>query len=251
MPALRESQSAFARALFDGGLPANVSGADAAVARARFAVYRNNVVVGLTKALAARFPVVERLVGEAFFRACARVFVERHPPRSRLMMRYGAEFPDFLAGFEPAAALPYLPDVARLEYALGEAYHAADAQSAGVEALAAAATRDPLDLRVRLHPSLRLVASAHPVVTIWRMNQPVRRPEPIAAWRGETALVARPSLVVGVETAEPGYAAFLAALGRDPHFAAAAEAAFSADDAFDPGAALARAIAGGLVASID
>lgn len=251
MPALRESQRAFARALFDAEPPGNVAQVDAADARARFAVYRNNVVVGLSKALATRFPVVERLVGEAFFRACARVFVERHPPRSRLMMRYGAEFPDFLAGFQPAAGLSYLPDVARLEYALGEAYHAADARPVGVEALADAATRDPLELRLRLHPSLRLVASGHPVVSIWRMNRPGATPKPLERREGETALVSRPALVVGVEAAEPGYAAFLAALSRDPRFASAAEAAFSTDEAFDPGVALARAVAGGLVISID
>lgn len=251
MPALRDSQSDFARGLFGGALPANVSVRDPAIAQARFAVYRNNVVVGLSRALAERFPAVERLVGEAFFRACARVFVERHPPRSRLMMRYGQDFPAFLAGFEPAAGLPYLPDVARLEFALGEAYHAGDAEPVGVEALAAAATRDPLGLRLRLHPSLRLVASLHPVVTIWRMNRPGATPKPLERWEGETAIVARPALVVGVETAEPGYAAFLAALSRDPGFASAAEAAFSTDEAFDPGAALARAVAGGLVISID
>ncbi|TVR06088.1 MAG: DUF2063 domain-containing protein [Salinarimonadaceae bacterium] len=251
MPALRDSQSDFARGLFGGDLPANVAIRDPAIAKARFAVYRNNVVVGLAKALATRFPAVERLVGEEFFTACARLFVEKHPPRSRLMMRYGEDFPAFLAGFEPAAGLPYLPDVARLEFALGEAYHAADATPVAIEALVAAAGRDPESLRLMLHPSLRIVASPHPIVTIWRMNQPGATPEPIAQWSGETAIVSRPALAVRVEAAEPAYVAFIDALSRDPGFASAAEAAFSTDDAFDPGAALARAVAGGLVISID
>lgn len=93
----------------------------------RFAVYRNNVAVGLTDTLQTDFPVVRKLVGEAFFDAMAGEFLRRHPPQSRIMMLYGDAFADFLARFPPVANLGYLPDVARLDQALRESYHTADA----------------------------------------------------------------------------------------------------------------------------
>ena len=99
----------------------------------RFSVYRNNVVSGLVRALESRFPVVERLVGEEFFRAMAQVFVAEDPPRSPVLFRYGTTFPDFVARFEPASAVPFLADVARLELARGRAYHAADVRPLALE----------------------------------------------------------------------------------------------------------------------
>ncbi len=132
------TQASFATALLDAGkpVPEGVTSHTADRPARRFAVYRNNVVAGLVKALGTRFPALSRIVGEEFFNAMARVFVIAHPPRSPLLMTYGDDFPDFIADFEPAAELPYLADVARLEAARTRAYHAADAVSArsgGVE----------------------------------------------------------------------------------------------------------------------
>ena len=92
----------------------------------RFAIHRNNVVVGLIRALQARFPVVEKIVGGEFFTAMARVFIAKSPPRTPILTTYGDEFADFIAAFEPARELGYLADVARLEAARTRAYHAAD-----------------------------------------------------------------------------------------------------------------------------
>ena len=251
MPALHETQIAFAKGLFTGALPDNVTARDAREIDLRFAVYRNNVTVSLINALRARFPVVERLVGEEFFHACARAFVVGDPPRSRLLMHYGESFPAFLEDFEPVRSLPYLPDVARLEMARGQAYHAADAAPAGMELLAQAAEGDVETLRLRMHPSLRLIPSDHPIVTIWEMNQPGRIPHAIAQWRGETALVARPLMNVVVEAAMPAHAAFVAAFMHGETLEEAVCAALSHDEEFDPGMHLARLFASGLVVSID
>ncbi|MCP2936872.1 DNA-binding domain-containing protein, partial [Salmonella enterica subsp. enterica serovar Typhimurium] len=68
-----------------------------------------------------------RIVGAEFFRAMARVYVRVQPPRSPIMLDYGAGLPDFIRSFEPAAVLPYLEDVARIERAWTEAYHAPEA----------------------------------------------------------------------------------------------------------------------------
>jgi len=121
-----DAQTEFAAALRSkaNGVPSCLKGAAQGRAERRFAVYRNTVAAGLIEALAARFPVVERLVGEDFFRAMAQAYVTQEPPRSPLLFRYGGSFADFIAGFAPAAPLPYLRDMARREYAQGLAYHA-------------------------------------------------------------------------------------------------------------------------------
>ncbi|WP_372423538.1 HvfC/BufC family peptide modification chaperone [Salinarimonas chemoclinalis] len=242
-----------ARAAILGGgtaLPQGLTARDPAQVARRFAVHRNNVTVALVEALATRFPVVRRLVGDAFFRGAARVFVARSPPLSPIMTFYGDAFPDFLAGFPPAAALPWLADVSRLEAARTHAYHAADARPLAAADLAAVAERDPERWGLALHPALRIVASAHPIVAIWAMNQPGATPGPLASRDGETALVTRPDLDVRVAPAEPGEAAFLAASGRGESYADAVAAALVASAAFDPARALARGLAHGLFAGV-
>ena len=126
-------ETSFADALLstDQPIPYGIAADNAAVPARRFAVYRNNVVVGLGKALKSRFPVVEKIVGEEFFAAMAQVFVRNQPPRSPLLATYGDDLPAFIAAFEPARGLPYLADVARLEAARTRSYHAADATPLG------------------------------------------------------------------------------------------------------------------------
>jgi hypothetical protein len=105
-----DMQTEFAAALRSqaNGVPCCLKGAAQGRAERRFAVYRNTVAAGLIEALAGRFPVVERLVGEDFFRAMAHAYVTQEPPRSPLLFQYGGSFADFIAGFAPAAPLPYL-----------------------------------------------------------------------------------------------------------------------------------------------
>ncbi|WP_373352898.1 DUF2063 domain-containing protein [Pseudoroseicyclus sp. CXY001] len=154
----------------------------------RFDVYRNNVAVALREALAAGFPVTQALVGEAFFHAMAGAFARVSPPQSPVMRLYGAAFPEFIAGFPPAATLPYLADVARLEMALRESYHAADAAPVGPDALAAFPEARLPALRLRFAPATRLVTSAHPIVSIWAAHHGGPKPAP----GPEAALVTRP-----------------------------------------------------------
>ena len=165
-------QATFVRALLDPAqpLPPGLTAHTHETPEKRFAVYRNNVVVSLIDALAARFPVTQRIVGEEFFRAMAGVFARAHPPRSPLMMHYGDDLPDFIAGFAPAAELPYLADVARLEAARSRAFHAADAMPLGAEDFAAIPPEALAALRVMFFPGTAILRSAHPVVTIWAMN---------------------------------------------------------------------------------
>src|SRR5258708_13370281 len=94
-------------------IPCGIIAHNAAVPARRFGVSRNNVVSGLVKALKSRFPVVEKIVGEEFFAAMARVFVMAQPPRSPLLATYGDDFPPFVAAFEPPREIPYLAAASR------------------------------------------------------------------------------------------------------------------------------------------
>lgn len=235
-----DSQGAFATALLDAArpVPAGVTGPGGGADAARFAVYRNNVFVGLTKALGQRFAVSGRLVGEEFFTAMARAYAQDHKPATPLIMDYGDDFPDFVAGFGPAGEIAYLPDVARLEVAWSKAYHAADAACLPLAALAAVAPEELPELRLAPHPSAALIASPHPVGSIWAAHQldEVRPPED---WQPETVLVVRPGFEVGVHILPPRDAAFAEALFAGLPLGEAAQIAAGRDPAFEFGTALA------------
>jgi hypothetical protein len=216
----------------------------------RFAVYRNNVVVGLVDALAARFPATQRLVGEEFFRAMTHLFATRHPPRSPLLMTYGDALPDFIAAFPPAQELPYLADVARIEAARTRAYHAADAAPLAPAGLASLNPASLPALCLVLHPSVEIVRSPHPAVTIWAMNAGERPLGPIEDWRAEDALVARPALDVEVRALPPGGALFVNTLLACRPLGDAAATVAAETAAFDLTANLAVLIGAGLVIAI-
>jgi len=250
MPAL--FQTFFADALLDAGrpLPPGIAAHDSAIPARRFAVYRNNVVAGLGNALKRRYPVLHRLVGEEFFVAMARQFVSERPPRSPLLLDYGDEFADFIAGFEPARELPYLADVARLEAARSRAYHAEDAIPLSAESFAALDTGSLHDIRITLHPSVEIVRSDHPIVTIWAMNSGEQELGPIKHYCGEDALIARPRFDVEVRTLPPGGAVFLIALAAGASLRDAAEAGVADDPDFDLTSNLAGLIGAGLARGI-
>jgi hypothetical protein len=205
--------TAFAAALLDPALPCPAflrawNGADAT---RRFSVHRNNVVGSLVDALADTFPVVQALVGTEFFRAMAALFVRAQPPRSPLMHRYGGALAAFIDGFAPARALPYLADVARLEFARVQACHAADAQPLSVQRAGTvlASGADLAALRPVLHPALRWLRFAHPAVSLWAAHQGEGALEDVDLAQAECALVLRPALDVLVVRCDAGTLAFV------------------------------------------
>ncbi len=206
----------FARALLDAdqALPAGLKAWNGSDPGHRFNVHRNNVVASLIEALATTFPVTRDLVGIEFFRAMARVFVVRSPPVSRVLFEYGQDFPAFIAGFPQAAGLPYLADVARLEYCRVESFHAADAVALDAEAFRVL-QQDPDSLsalRVQLHPACRVLRSGHAVFSIWAAHQGQSAIESVVLDRAEDVLVFRPEHEVRTLQLPPGGAVFLAAL---------------------------------------
>ncbi|WP_338474350.1 DNA-binding domain-containing protein [Pseudomonas sp. MS646] len=196
------SQATFAAALLAPrqACPPGLCCANGADPASRFAVYRNNVLGSLINALADGYPVVRQLVGDEFFQAMAGVHAQACPPDSPLMNRYGAGLADFIERFEPASSVPYLADVARLERLRTLAYHAADAQAADLGLLAAALADPPSlgTLRVMLHPSVHLLASAFAVVAIWAAHQAGETLAGIDPGQAQQALVLRNGLDVEV-----------------------------------------------------
>jgi Putative DNA-binding domain len=247
-----QTQDQFAAALLDAerAVPDTVTSHTEPAPHKRFAVYRNNVVMSLINALKVRFPATVRIVGEEFFAAMAQVFVTVQPPRSPILMFYGDDFPDFIAGFPPAADLPYLADVARIEAARTRAYHAADRAPIDAQVLQAVPLQALGALVLMLHPSVEIVRSPHPAVTLWAMNSGDAELAPIEDWRGEDALIARPALDVEVRSLPAGAAAFVAALAAGVPLAAAAETALADNPQFDLAVHLAGLIGTGLIVGV-
>jgi len=217
--------------------------------RRRFRLYQANVTAALTGALATRFPVSVEIVGADFFRAMAAEFVRISPPRPPVLLDYGDDLPAFAAGFAPAAGVPYLADVIRLEIARSQALHAADARPASVIDLAALRPEDIPATRVRFHPAARLIASQHPVATIAAWHTPGAERQPIAAWSGEEVLVTRPRLMVLTHVLRPGTFVFLERLFAGQTIAEAVCAATAGAPDFDAAAALAGLVSSGAVLS--
>ncbi|MEO8857064.1 MAG: DNA-binding domain-containing protein [Burkholderiaceae bacterium] len=225
----------FGAALLDPELavPVGLLGPDGEPSARRFSVYRNNIVVGLSEALRTSFPCVARLVGGDFFTAMARVFVAMKPPTSPILLHYGAEFPDFVESFSPAASVPYLADVARIERAATEAYHARDEIPLDPAALAAVPHDQAAFLRLRLHPSLRILHSQYPAFTIWQMNAADGTPGPVDLSESEDTMVLRSDAEVDVRQVSPGSGAFLRALGSGWTLSQAMANALEVDALFD------------------
>ena len=188
----------------------------------RLAIYRRNVLATLVDSLAAAYPVVRRLVGDAFFAEAAARHARLAPSRSANLHDFGEGFADFLAGYPPAAGLPYLADVARLEWAVHACFHAEDKAALDVTRLADVA--EPERLRFELHPAVRLVASSHPVAAIHAANGPGRDGTPETAEGPDWLLVRRAGIEVRIEQLPRDEWHFLERLGRGEPLGLACEA---------------------------
>jgi hypothetical protein len=173
MHTLRELQAEFRQALLGGGVAAlgGLIREDGLLTDARLDIYRNNVFVSLKQVLKDTFPVVCRLVDERFFVYATDEFIRSNPPEQACLFAYGDRFADFLAGFPPCRELVYLPDVARLEWLLNVAAHAAESAPISPAELNSVAEGDAPNLVFRLDPSLGFLDSSWPVDRIWYANQ--------------------------------------------------------------------------------
>lgn len=238
--ALAEGQQLFADALADDGLTAQaLAQFKSEHSEHRFALYRGNQSASWHKTLAAAYPVVLALVGEEFFGGLARAYGRAQPSDNPDLNHFGARFAAFLRDFPHVAELPYLPDLAALEWALHRAHYAPAAHGLSAAQLAAIAPDEIEQTSFRLHPAVQLLASSWAVAPLWLAHQPdsgVAFPAQMQA--PSHALVARPQwqpLLLPLDAA--GHAA-LQVLAQGGTFGAALDAAFELDEAFDVGAAL-------------
>jgi len=241
------TQTDFVRAMLDPAMtpPVGLTNPDGAPATKRFDVYRNNVAVSLTEALETAFPVIRKLVGEEFFKAMAGVFLRQYPPSSALLMFYGAEMSEFLAGFEPVQHLKYLPDVARLELALRQSYHATDAKAVNPETLQDLPADRLMAARMTFAPAMTLLRSHWPIHGIWRANMEDDAPKPEP--KGENVLITRPEYDPVLTTLAPGGGTFVAKLIEGAPFSQALDAATAQVPDFDLSATLGTLLAGAAI----
>ena len=218
MKPLAERQAGFLADIFgDGPLDA------------RHSIYRRNVAANLHDALAAAYPVVRRLVGEAFFGGATERFAREQASRSGDLHAFGAAFGDFLAAYPHAAGLPYLPDVARLEWVVARAFHAADPGQVDFARLAGIPEADRVRVRFLLQAGARLITSEFPIASLWEANQPGRDGTPEHAAGSERVLVYRDGFVVRVKALAALDWRFLEALAAGSAIETLAE-----DDALAP-----------------
>ena len=216
------------------GQAADVPWLSALESQPGFAVYRNTVLKGCIDALQANYPTVCQLVGDDWFRAAAAVFARSQPPREGLLVDYGAGLADFLAGFAPAAELPYLSAVARLDRCWTECHLAADATAVDREWLAQQ-TADTLPLvHLRPHPAARWAwCDEHPAYALWQSHREGLHPNEALEWTGDGALLTRPHAEVVWHPLSRVGTAFLDACADGRTLEAAATSALNAEPTAD------------------
>lgn len=250
--ALRDLQAAMAAHLAGddaGDLLTDLSG-DSIPAAARLAVHRHHVRHSLSTALAATFPTVQAVVGVDFFRGIAAAFVDKHLPTGPVLSAYGGGFPAFLAAAPAVTALPYLADVACLDWALSRAALATPGPCLSAADLAPVPATALPGLRLRPVPGLAVVRSDFPIDQIWSASQPEAGAEPVVLGEGVTLLVLRQADSPAFVRISSGEAAFVDAVVTGASLEEAAARAAGADGDFDLSSGFARLLALGSFAAL-
>lgn len=207
--------------------------ADAFDAAERLAIYRNNFLIGLGEALKANFPVTLQLLGGDFFEQAARRFVLAHPPAQPCLFEYGAGYPDHLRDLPQLAAMPYVAEMARFEFARIAAYNAPTDSYLSADRLAGLSPEQLEKIAIRLARHAQIVSVRAPVLELWQAHQ---RPEPDLACldmnaRPHALLVCRPNRLLVARELEAPAAQFLAASRSPNRLGLAAAQCGAADDA--------------------
>ena len=231
-------QSQFRESLLDprAPVPEGLVGPEGQAAPKRFAVYRNNVVHSLIGAMKDAYPAIQANVGADFFEAMAGLYVRENPPLSPMMMFYGESFPEFLAGFKPAAARPYLPDLATLELVMRQSYHSADDLAFDPAVLAEIDEDALMAKRFDLQASTTIFRSDHPVLSYWMHHiQGAQKPEDEAP---EFILITRPALDVSLTALSEAQYKFFETLSTGKTLEASFDVATGIEAEFNLGEAL-------------
>ncbi|MCB1460713.1 MAG: putative DNA-binding domain-containing protein [Nitratireductor sp.] len=241
----------FGAALLDPDIPVpdGVCSPGGGPATKRYAVYRNNVVVGLMEAMRSAFPSLLAVMGEAGFNRVARNFIAVSPPKSPMMQHYGDGFAEFLENFAPVAKSPFLADMARAERAFLSAWHARDADAASIHDIAGVGESDLPDLVFEPHPAARLVESPWPVADLFNRRNGDAEDE-IDLGEAQALLFTRPQLSVLVHVLQADQAAFIRELLNGGKLGEAAGQGFGTNPEFDFPLALQIAFSSGAVGAV-
>jgi hypothetical protein len=202
----------------------------------RLKIYRNNIVCSLSDAMLATYPLIKTLTGVEFATALMRSFVLENPPREACLARYGAGLDAFIETFTPAKDLRYLPDVARLEWAMNEAYYASDDRPLAPEDLQSQPAENLSDLSLRPRSSVRLLASPWPLESIrtFCLNYREDSDETLNLDQGDSRLmVFRPRLSVEVVSLDHDEYVWLEFLAEGQTLGAALESVFKVFPSFN------------------
>jgi hypothetical protein len=199
----------------------------------RYGVYRNNVVIGLARALEANFPVLRRLLGEAYFAGFAREFVQVHPPRSPLMFEYGADMSTVLAATADLNDFPYLADIARLEQQVRISYHEADVPGLSPQDLSQLSGDALASAVFTAHPAMAVIESDYAIHTIYRANRDDDASPVSNVREPQAVLVTRPGLNVELHRLTLAQGKFFKSLAAGMPFGEAADEAFAVSEDFD------------------
>lgn len=252
-PSLHKLQREFvAWVLGDAGSAAAASvHGNGLAADARLGIYRNSVFNNLTATLATDYPVVKKLVGNEFFDGVAARYIRDIPSRSGNLQHVGARFPEFLMRMPEAASLPYLADVARLEWARQESLLARNATPLDPAQLAHLTEDQLATLSLELHPDVRLVDSTYPVLDIWLFCQEPRDGNLNLGSAGQRVMLWRDGSQISMRAIDAGIHALLSAMQRNVALTSAHDAAVNANPEFDLDAALQILFADGLIVAYD
>ncbi|WP_295993424.1 DUF692 family multinuclear iron-containing protein [Rugamonas sp.] len=250
--ALAAGQQAFVDALFDpAAAPALLPRFKGEHVAHRYALYRGNLSATMNQTLAHVYPVIQMLVGPEFFAGLSQAYGRAHPSDSGDLNRYGGRYADLLAGFPHVADYPYLPDMARLEWALHRAHYAPSADAIAADALAALTPEQVETARLRLHPASRLLASDWNIVELWQAHQADGGHDFPQQWAGPSyCLVLRPYWKTQLLALSAASHAALSVLAGGGAFGPALDAAFELDDDFDVAAQLKLWLDHGLIVGI-
>jgi Putative DNA-binding domain len=247
---MKRAQETFIRALLDPvhPVPEGLVDCDARGAGRRFDVYRNNVATSLAEAICVGFPVVTRLIGQQNMNVLAGAFLRAHPPDDPVLMRYGADFPQFLAGAPQLAHLGYLPDVARLELAIRYSYHAGDADPIAPERMGDIPPEALLQASIRFAPAVHLVRSDWPIHDIWQFNTNDNAAKPQAG--AQDVLITRPEFDPLVLLLPSGGGEWIQSLMQGNNIGTALDAACAKTPEFDMASPLTLLLQGRAILSL-
>jgi len=222
--------------------------ADGLAPERRLAIHRNHYATTLVEALGGIFEAARALVGADYFEAFARRHARARPPAGPCLFEYGAALPDALADAPGMADHGYVADVARLEWAMHESFHAPAAAALSPTRLTATPSDRLADVRLTLHPTVRLIAADFPVDALWRAARSGDvSPDDLKgppAW----LVLSRPAFDVSMEGASVGQYRLLAALSDGASLGQAVEAAAAVDETFDFGETLGDCLRQGVFA---